>query len=114
MLSDKMGRRSTPRYLSEEQDRVLAEEVSAGCFKTAGEIRDWIESEYEVSYKPGGVYSLLKWLGCSPMVPRGVMRRRTLMRRGCGKGGPFRAPQRMARHQVPDHSNSPLLHAVGG
>ena len=71
VLSHKMGGKGTPRYLSEEQDRVLAGEVSTRCFKTAGEIRDWIESEYEVSYKPGGVYSLLKRLGYSPMVPRG-------------------------------------------
>lgn len=71
VLSHKMGGKGTPRYLSDEQDRVLAEEVSTGRFKTAGEIRDWIESEYEVSYKLGGVYSLLKRLGCSPKVPRG-------------------------------------------
>ena len=70
VLSHKKGGRGTPRYLSTEEERGLAQEVSKGRFKTAGEIRDWIESEYEVSYKPGGVYSLLKRLGCSPKVPR--------------------------------------------
>ena len=70
VLSHKKGGRGTPRYLSTEEERGLAQEVSEGRFKTAGEIRDWIESEYEVSYKPGGVYSLLKRLGCSPKVPR--------------------------------------------
>ena len=45
--------------------------MSTGRFKTAGEIRDWIESEYAVRYKPGSVYGLLKRLGCSPKVPRG-------------------------------------------
>ena len=34
VLSHKMGGKGTPRYLSEEQDRVLAGEVSTGCFKT--------------------------------------------------------------------------------
>ena len=70
VLSHKKGGRGTPRYLSTEEERGLAQEMSKGRFKTAGEIRDWIESEYEVSYKPGGVYSLLKRLGCSPKVPR--------------------------------------------
>ena len=63
MLSHKKGRRGTPRFLSTEEEQELAEEVSSGRFRTAGEIRDWIESEYEVSYKPGGVYSLLHQVG---------------------------------------------------
>ena len=67
----KMGGRGQPRFLSAEQERELTEEVSTGHFRTAGEIRDWIESEYGVSYKPGSVYSLLSRLGCSPKVPRG-------------------------------------------
>ncbi len=67
----KMGGRGQPRFLSAEQERELTEEVSTGRFRTAGEIRDWIESEYGVSYKPGSVYSLLSRLGCSPKVPRG-------------------------------------------
>ena len=52
VLSHKKGRRGTPRFLSTEEEQELAEEVSSGRFRTAGEIRDWIESEYEVSYKP--------------------------------------------------------------
>ena len=39
---------------------------------TGGEIRDWIESEYGVSFRLGSVYSLLARLGCSPRVPRGL------------------------------------------
>ena len=60
-----------PRFLSPDQERELTEEVSSGRFKTVGEIRDWIESEYGVSYKSGIVYGLLERLGCSPKVPRG-------------------------------------------
>lgn len=71
VASHKMGGRGQPRFLNEEQERELTEEVATGRFRTAGEIRDWIESEYEVSYKPGSVYSLLSRLGCSPKVPRG-------------------------------------------
>ena len=58
----------------------------------AGEIRDWIESEYEVSYKPGGMYSLLKRLGCSPMVPRGRHEKADVDAQRSWKRGPLRAP----------------------
>ena len=72
VLSHKMGGSGTPRYLSAKQERELVQEVSTGRFRTAGEIRQWIESAYGVSYKLGGVYGLLKRLGCSPKVPRGL------------------------------------------
>ena len=71
VLCHKMAGRGKPRFLSPDQERELTEEVSSGRFKTAGEIRDWIESEYGVSYKSGSVYGLLERLGCSPKVPRG-------------------------------------------
>ena len=58
-------------YLSEDQQGELIEEVSAGRFKTADEIRHWIERTYGVSYSLGGVYNLLARLRCSPKVPRG-------------------------------------------
>ena len=71
MLCHKMAGRGKPRFLSPDQELELTEEVSSGRFKTAGEIRDWIESEYGVSYKSGSVYGLLERLGCSPKVLRG-------------------------------------------
>ena len=46
VLCHKMAGRGKPRFLSPDQERELIEEVSSGRFKTAGEIRDWIESEY--------------------------------------------------------------------
>ncbi len=61
-----------PRFLSAEQERELTEEVGSGRFRTGGEVRDWIESEYGVSFRLGSVYSLLARLGCSPRVPRGL------------------------------------------
>ena len=70
VVSHKMGGRGQPRFLSEEEERELTEQVSTGRFRTAGEIRDWIESEYRVSYKAGSVYTLLSRLGCSPKIPR--------------------------------------------
>ena len=72
MLSHRMKGVGQPRFLSAEQERELVEEVGSGRFRTAGEIREWIESEYGVSFRPGSVYSLLARLGCSPRVPRGL------------------------------------------
>lgn len=71
VLAHKKGGKGQPSYLGVEQQRELVEEVSTGRFRTAGEIREWIEREYGVRYKPGGAYNLLKRLGCSPKVPRG-------------------------------------------
>ena len=46
MLSHRMKGKRQLGFLSEEQERELAEEVESGRFRTAGEIREWIESEY--------------------------------------------------------------------
>ena len=70
VLSHKQAGRGSPCPLSAAQQRRLVEEVATGRFRTAGEIRDWIQSEYAVSYKPGSVYGLLKRLGCSRKAPR--------------------------------------------
>ena len=69
MLSHRMKGLGQPRFLSEEQERELTEEVGSGRFRTGGEVREWIESEYGVSYTQGSVYSLLARLRCSPRVP---------------------------------------------
>ena len=70
VLSHKMAGKGKPSFLSAEQERALVDEVSTGRFRTAGEIRDWIESEYGVRYTSGSVYGLLRRLGCSRRVPR--------------------------------------------
>ena len=66
-----MGGVGQLRYLNEEQERTLVEEVGSGRFRTAGEIADWVESEYGVRFKGNSIYSVLDRLGCSPKVPRG-------------------------------------------
>ena len=70
VVSRKMGGVGQPRYLNSEQERKLKEEVDGGRFRTAGEIADWVESEYGVRFKGNSIYSLLQRLGCSPKVPR--------------------------------------------
>ena len=70
VVSRKMGGVGQPRFLSEARESGLVDEVGSGRFRTAGEIADWIESEYGVRYKGNSVYSVLERLGCSPKVPR--------------------------------------------
>ena len=70
VAAHKQAGKGQPSFLSAEQQRDLVEQVSTGRFRTAGEIRDWIESEWEVSYAPNSVYYLLNRLGCSRRVPR--------------------------------------------
>lgn len=70
VVCHKKGGKGQPRFLSAEQERGLREEVATGRFRTAREIREWIESEYGVRYKGRSVYGLLWRLGCSPKVPR--------------------------------------------
>ena len=64
MLSHRMGGRGRSSYLSEDQQGELIEEVSVGRFKTADEIRHWIERTYGVSYSLGGVS-----FRASPVIP---------------------------------------------
>ena len=87
VLSHRMKGLGQPRFLSESQERELTEEVESGRFRTAGEIREFIESEYGVSYRPGSVYSLLARLGCSPRVPRGLHEKADLKKQESWKKG---------------------------
>lgn len=70
VVSRKMGGVGRPRFLSDDQESKLVEEVGSGRFRTAGEIADWVESEYGVRFKGNSIYSVLERLGCSPKVPR--------------------------------------------
>ena len=70
VVSRKKGGVGQPRFLNDEQESELAEAVGSGRFRTAGEITDWVESEYGVRFKGNSIYSVLERLGCSPRVPR--------------------------------------------
>ena len=72
VLSHKMGGKGQEAFLSDEAQEQVAQEVSTGRFRTAGEIRDWIAEEYGVRYKTGSIYSLMHRLRCSPKVPRPI------------------------------------------
>ena len=64
--------RGAPSFLTPAQQAEVAEEVATGRFRTAAEIRRWVEERWGVAYTEGGMYALLGRLGCAPKVPRPV------------------------------------------
>ena len=72
VVSHKMGGKGQEPFLTDEAQEQVAEEVATGRFRAAGEIRDWIAEQYGVSYKIGGIYSLMHRLRCAPKVPRPI------------------------------------------
>lgn len=72
VLSHKMGGKGQIPFLTDEAQEQVAQEVSTGRFRTAGEIRDWITEKYGVTYKIGSIYSLMRRLSCGPKAPRPI------------------------------------------
>ena len=66
------GGQGAPSFLTAEQREDVAAEVATGRFRTAAEIRRWIEERWGVRYTEGGMYARLGRLGCGPKVPRPV------------------------------------------
>ena len=66
----KHGWKGSPRLLTPEQERALAEEASTGRFRTSLHIRDWIQSEHGVRYETSSVYEVLIRLRCALGVPK--------------------------------------------
>ncbi|HET7039716.1 MAG TPA: winged helix-turn-helix domain-containing protein [Gemmatimonadales bacterium] len=66
------GSQGAPSFLTAEQKEELVSEVATGRFRTAAEIRRWVQERWGVSYTEGGMYALLHRLRCRPKVPRPV------------------------------------------
>jgi transposase len=66
------GSQGAPSFLTPAQKTVLVDEVATGRFRTAAEIRRWVQEQLGVSYTEGGMYALLQRLRCAPKVPRPV------------------------------------------
>jgi transposase len=66
------GSQGAPSFLTVAQRVALADEVATGRFRTAAEIRQWIQERWGVSYTEGGMYALLRRLRCAPKVPRPI------------------------------------------
>lgn len=61
-----------PSWLTAEQESAVAEEAARGSFTTAGDVRRWVADQFGVTYRPKGIYGLLRRLRCRPKVPRPV------------------------------------------
>ncbi len=92
------GRRAHGRgaasFLTAEQRAELADEVATGRFRTAAEIRRWVEERWGVRYTEGGMYALLHRLRCGPKVPRPVHEKADHLAQARWKKGGSRRPSR--------------------
>ena len=97
MLAHRQGGTGQPPRLTVAQQAHLGDEIATGRFRTAAEIRAWIADTFGVTYRPGGVTSLVGRLRCHPKVPRPLHERADPAAQDAWKGGAARAPaQRLA------------------
>jgi transposase len=90
------GKGAAP-FLTPEQQAELADEVATGRFRTAAEVRQWVEERWGVRYAEGGMYALLHRLRCAPKVPRPAHEQADhLAQAGWKKGGSRRPSSRSA------------------
>jgi transposase len=62
-----------PGLLQNKQEGVVAEEAATGTFTTAADVRRWVADQFGVTYRPKGIYGLLRRLRCRPpKVPRPI------------------------------------------
>ena len=88
------GGQGAPSFLTAEQRGELATEVATGRFRTAAQIRAWVEARWGVAYTEGGMYALLQRLGCAPKVPRPVHAKADTAAQARRKKGGSRPPSR--------------------
>ena len=86
------GSQGAPSFLTVEQRAALAEEVATGRFRTAAEIRRWVQERGGVSYTEGGMYALLSGCGVPRKCRARSMSRPTPSRKRGGKKGPRGQP----------------------
>jgi transposase len=70
VLAHRQGGHGQPRKLTPDQEARLRQAVATGRFRSAAEVGNWIATTWSVSYRPGGLETLLRRLGAAPKVPR--------------------------------------------
>jgi transposase len=88
------GGQGAPSFLTAAQREELADEVAAGRFRTAAEIRRWVRERWGVCYTAGGMYALLGRLRCAPKVPRPIHEQADQLAQARWKKGGSRRPSR--------------------
>jgi transposase len=87
VLAHRQGGYGQPPRLSAAQQEQVGEEIATGRFRTAAEIRAWIAATFGVTYRPGGVTSLVGRLRCHPKVPRPLHEKADPAAQDAWKGG---------------------------
>jgi len=81
------GATGQPHRLTAEQRAGVLARCAAGEVRTFEEARAWVQAEYGVVYRPGGLYTALRRLGVRPKVPRPVAERADPAAREAWKSG---------------------------
>jgi len=50
----------------------VVEEAAKGTFTTAADVRRWVSEQFGVTYRPKGIYGLLRRVRCRPKIPRPI------------------------------------------
>jgi transposase len=66
------GGHGQPSWLTPGQESAVAEEAAKGSFTTAAEVRRWVADQFGITYRPKGIYGLLRRVRCGPKVPRPI------------------------------------------
>jgi transposase len=88
------GGQGQPAWLTPEQEAAVAEEAAKGAFTTAAEARRWVAEQFGVTYRPKGIYGLLRRVRCRPKVPRPVHTKADLAAQEAWKKGAAPRPSR--------------------
>jgi transposase len=57
-------------WLNAEQQAALLQHLASGAVYTAQDAISWVQEQFQVRYRPAGMYSLLERLRARPKVPR--------------------------------------------
>lgn len=85
------GGHGQPSWLTPGQEGAVAEEAAKGSFTTAEDVRRWVSEEFGVTYRPKGIYGLLRRVRCRPKAPRPIHAKADPQAQEAWKGGA--APQ---------------------
>jgi transposase len=86
--------RGQPSFLTADQQTQFWEQAATGAFRTAADAQRWVERQFGVRYRPGGMYALLGRLRIHPKVPRPVNPKADQVAQATWKEGGSATPSR--------------------
>jgi transposase len=81
-------------WLSTEQQAALLQHLASGAVYTAQDAIRWVAEQFQVTYRPAGMYSLLERLKARPKVPRPHNPKSTAEAQAAWKKGDSPTPSR--------------------